>query len=432
MTKPKVVIGLPSLNEGRTIRKLSEDLGRAFASSELSQIGYNTKNVHVVNADCGSTDGTPLCFLSGDTPLFQESMTVERGKGNAIKAIMEYTVQTDSEGLLLVDSDLPHVPSEWLVKFLSEARNGRDLVFPRRPPVWNGGDLSYHGCTPVLSSFWGSLMHEPICGDVFISNKLARCILADMPNALQQGVRGYGIDFFISMHGSKFDWQEVYMVNTKGNPLRSFSPSVFSKVTMGNKFLEVFGTMGDCIRRLPLDQEKTVNHSELKINESGKREWIDGAVPPLNQELEDIASSLSVDLNAVQGVFNAAQMEMLSKDLVSLNSRGLPFSTWLDIIPQLLINIDYSSFDNPATRAAEQIFLSRVVGHYQEIKGKPQWYHTLEEQAARAFEKRADLITSLQQNIQPIFSEHSLNEFQRTNGLSCAQDNVKLNSSLTP
>ena len=377
--RKKIIIGLPSRNESKTIRQIVTQLDQGLNSLK------NSFSFLLVNADCQSTDNTQNLFLNCNTNIPKRAISSSFGKGRAMLDIMKLASQEAADGLLFIDTDLAFIPEEWLKSFLENADQDFDLILPRRKPVWNGGDLTYQLCYPMLLSIWGANIHNPIAGEVFLSRRLVDyCLSLSLP----KGCFGYGIDFLIAQAGADCKWCELFLSVPKGNPLRSFSTDSNKTVKIGQKFFDVLDAVVHFSRnRLNLAPPKQMQHLQI-----GHPSW-PFEIVQRNEELELFAvstqRSLENNIHCLVNLLGDQIVERLHQTIFTKAPyRGISWTIWEDCLIQIIKHYDSEQTSYFEKQMLEQLFLSRVVAHYYEILGDAQWYKTIEQQAFSLYKRR--------------------------------------------
>lgn len=377
----KIIVGLPSRNESKSIRNVVCQIDQTLQGAKLS----SNLDIIIVNADCESDDHTSVLFSTTETFLPKISLSCSLGKGNAILRIMKFAVEEENaDGIILIDTDIPQVPKAWLEAFLQLAHEGFDLVLPRRKPLWNAGDLTYQICFPVLTALWGVDMRNPIAGEVFISRRLIKkCLEVEW----HRHSLGYGVDFLISNIGSSLKWGEVYLSTTKGNPLRSFHLDSDGNIRMGRKFYDVLESVIYFSRsRLCQPPPKSIHYSTIDYVS-----W-DADQVHVNSELESLALNVQRSFNSI-----ANYRTFLGDDLtdhllkfrcVGKSFKGISLEVWYECLSWTIRFYDPIKLSDCNKKLLETLFLSRVVGHYFEIIGTSQWYDGIISSANLLFEKR--------------------------------------------
>lgn len=122
MNKEKISVIIPCFNEKTTIRrnieKIKEYLEKNFESFEI------------IAVNDGSTDGTEeeLAKIQNEIPITVINNAINKGKGKVVKDGM---LKSGGDIVMFLDADLA-IPIEELDKFVSEIRNGSDIVIASR------------------------------------------------------------------------------------------------------------------------------------------------------------------------------------------------------------------------------------------------------------------------------------------------------------
>ncbi|MCD0453246.1 hypothetical protein LO762_29295 [Actinocorallia sp. API 0066] len=374
----RVLVGLPSLNEADTIATVTRDIDLA-----LSTLPFPVSAL-LVNADNSSTDGTSDVFLTTATRHPKRVLTTAHasGKGTNWRALFQLLHDDGFDIGVMVDTDLAGVPASWISALIS-ATSDSDFVFPLRPPTWNGGDLTYQLAYPLLAGVFGADLREPLCGDIAITRRGAKLVLEQnwTPSALR-----FGVDALVASVALTSSWNVVPIPERRGNKLRSFS----GEYGMGPKFAEVATSLRErCLRRLadpPPDR--------FEIGTAQTPPGNGQPVPHHDADIDRLAEATSLRLasalttGATDRLPDALVHQLRERSASGTLPQGLPWELWREILPTWMRDDQPSAI---ATDLLETLFLSRVVGHHHEIKGRTAWYDTVQGQARDLFDHRESL-----------------------------------------
>ena len=187
------MVGIPAKNEEATIIHVMD-----IASQGLMEYFYDYDSLLVV-ADGGSTDRTADLAGSFRVPPHIDKVTFSdsnmKGKGDAVRAILETAVEVDATMVAIVDSDLMSIRPVWIDRLLRPIAFGdADYVVPRYlRDKWDGG-ITKLVTYPMISTLFGKEIRQPMGGEIALTRELVdKCLEHPLfpPD--------FGIDTFITM-----------------------------------------------------------------------------------------------------------------------------------------------------------------------------------------------------------------------------------------
>ncbi|MEK6620178.1 MAG: glycosyltransferase, partial [Chloroflexota bacterium] len=153
-----ILVGIPSFNNAATIahvvRAVSEGLRTAFPDSRAV----------IVNADGGSSDGTPSRVVeSADgVPAIAGAYRGLPGKGSAFRAIFEVAAQGGARACAVVDSDLRSITPMWVDRLLRPIVEGEaDYVAPLYARHKHDGTITNTIAYPLTRALYGLRVRQP-------------------------------------------------------------------------------------------------------------------------------------------------------------------------------------------------------------------------------------------------------------------------------
>src|SRR5580658_2728432 len=108
--RAKVVIGLPTRDEASTVERVVHTAVTGLREAGLADCAA------MINADNGSTDGTPDLFRAsacGVPSVVINSGSERTGKGSDVLAIFHAALDMRAERVLLLDSDVRSGEANW-------------------------------------------------------------------------------------------------------------------------------------------------------------------------------------------------------------------------------------------------------------------------------------------------------------------------------
>ncbi len=170
-----IVVGIPSHRNGRTIGEVVRNALRGLEQ-------FADQRVLLINADGGSSDGTSHHVSDAHvTPNISKLVTLyegPRGKGSAIRAILEAAAITNARACLVLEARIPGITPQWVPALLQPVLSGEKeiaLAWYQR----NAYDraLSANLVYPMSRVLLGSDVREPLAGEFALSGGLANDLL---------------------------------------------------------------------------------------------------------------------------------------------------------------------------------------------------------------------------------------------------------------
>lgn len=364
----KIVIALPSKNESDSIVRMVKSIDEAvIQASDGEKI-----EVTLLNVDC-SEDNTKNLFLSTETSCKKEAISVDSGKGMAMREAIRFADKYDFDIIIFTDTDLEKFHLSWLKSFISYTASGYDAIYLWRCPKWNAQDMTNQICYPILRCIFNIAIHEPIGGEFSLSRKAIKYFsVKEWP----EYTLNYGVDFFIITEiAQSLNIIEIPIMEGKGNKLRSYINKVDS-IIFGNKFYEVFiSTMKCCAPHYP----KHRNQHAYMLNFP----W-SFAIIPDNSEMNSLCESTyngiankRKELNTVLSLETQSKLNKLI-DIELFSYQGVTWDLWTDIMIECLYFYKSSEMNLQQLEAVEQVFLARTYNHYCMNKDKANWFYAIE------------------------------------------------------
>lgn len=198
----KIAICLPSLNEAKNIRNITEIVDRGLSDFVDGNSGYS---VEIVNVDSNSDDSTPDIFLNTNTKFTKKSIVIKdvRGKGRNILEFCKYVINNKIDYCLTIDTDIVSGNPEWISKMLTPLIY-KDSIYVT--PVYQRsrfeGSSTNHFACPMIYALTGKFIRQPIAGDFAFTNEVAEAIYKnDILN--KDSILCYGIDIFMTVTAIK-------------------------------------------------------------------------------------------------------------------------------------------------------------------------------------------------------------------------------------
>lgn len=200
-----LLVGIPSFNNadtiGHVVRAVSAGLAKYFPEHRAV----------LVNADGGSTDGTPivvtttmvdldLLLISDQPDTLHRIVTPYHGipgKGSAFRTIFEIARRLNVRACAVVDSDLRSITPEWIELLLRPVvQEGFDYVAPYYQRHKYDGTITNSIAYPLTRALYGARVRQPIGGDFGFSGRLAGHYLDK--HVWDSDVARFGIDIWMT------------------------------------------------------------------------------------------------------------------------------------------------------------------------------------------------------------------------------------------
>lgn len=193
----RLAVGIPSYQEADTIGHVVAQADRGLARLQ------DRAECFIVNVDGDSPDGTGEVFRATATICAKVSLSVTArpgGKGCNVLRLLEYCRERDVTALALIDADVSSVTPDWVDGLLGPIIGGTaDLVAPLYRRTRFDGATTNHLAYPVMYGYGGVDLRQPIAGDFGLSPRLIEYLLRQ---PVDDAVRDYGIDIFMSLHAA--------------------------------------------------------------------------------------------------------------------------------------------------------------------------------------------------------------------------------------
>mgnify|MGYP000337582969 CR=1 FL=1 len=253
-----LMVGIPTYNCAATINYVVHQsaLGLINFFPEFSSV--------IFISDGGSTDGTLNVVKAFKLPskvnLILGRYRGVSGKGSAVKAIMEASLHLNSDSIVIVDSDLRSIKSDWIkIFFHSVINKGGDLITPLYVRDKFDGTITNHLCYPFTKGVYGKDIRQPIGGDFALSRRFVENLLQ---NHLWRNsfIQGFGIDIFLT-HSAIAKGYKIYEAFLGSKIHEAKDPAIHLK----NMFIQVTGSLLECMKQYRLFWEKINKASKVPL-----------------------------------------------------------------------------------------------------------------------------------------------------------------------
>ncbi len=190
-----LVVGVPSFHNvstvGHVVQTVGEGVGRFFPSLRAL----------VVNADGGSTDGTPQAAAAAPVPAGVRVLSTGYeglpGKGSAVRAVLEAVHLVDARCCLTVDADLRSVEPWWVERLAGPVLSGQaDYVAPLYLRHKYDGTITNTLAYPMTRALYGARVRQPIGGEFALGRGLVERLLSKP--VWESDVARFGIDIWMT------------------------------------------------------------------------------------------------------------------------------------------------------------------------------------------------------------------------------------------
>ncbi len=201
----------------------------------------------IINIDSNSSDDTRRIFKKIKTNFPKKIINVRSlpGKGKNLLAFFQTVMKDNFDVALTLDADLKSIEPGWVLKFLKPFITGKcDFVTPMYERNRFEGSTTNHFAYPLVYSFLGRDVRQPIAGDFAFSKGFIKYILKQKQT---QNIKKYGIDIFETIHALKYS-KNINKVNLD----RKIHNPSFSKLEL--MFPQVASSALDVIRSLKINE----------------------------------------------------------------------------------------------------------------------------------------------------------------------------------
>ncbi len=184
-----IIVGISAKNCEKTIAKVTKSCDKAFATLKVNGL--------ILCVDGYSTDATKDTFLGTKTTCEKKSISEKgkKGKGSAVKTLLEKSRMLSPKGVVLVDGDFASITPEVIVKLATPIlKEKHDVIIPHYQRDKNDAVLSTHVVYPLLKSLFQSKVRNPLAGEYGLSMRACNQLLSSSFFPYD-----HGIDAFITI-----------------------------------------------------------------------------------------------------------------------------------------------------------------------------------------------------------------------------------------
>lgn len=213
----EIIVGIPSKNEVQTISNVA-------ATADLGlQEYFKDKKAAIINVDNYSTDGTKEAFLNTQTKvpkIYISTPQGKKGKGRNCRNLFQAAVELNAKAVVMIDADLTSFTPKWIQKLGDPLFQDFDFVSPIYERHKYDASITNHFVRPLLQTFFGIQLRQPIGGDFGFSGKLAMAYLA--ARSWNENVANFGIDIWMTTNAfmGGFETCQTFLGSSKSHRLK--------------------------------------------------------------------------------------------------------------------------------------------------------------------------------------------------------------------
>ncbi len=302
-----IIIGIPSLNNATSIGKVVEECIKGIKKY------FPGENALIINADGGSSDGTPDIVKSlKKTNSIEVISTPYRGisgKGSAFKAFFEATLIGKARLLLTIDSDNLSISDSWIKQLAYPIWvHGYGFVAPFYQRDKHDATISNAIAYPLTRSLYGLRIRQPIGGDFGLSRGLIQLLNRPDPWRDYPDICKFGVDIWITTtainEGFKICQASLGMKwHRKKDPGRDLSPM----------FTQVVGTLFGLMQKYEVCWWNRKHSQPVPLY--GRRHFVEVEDIPI--EVDDLVTSFKEKSSLYEPywkkIVNGKDMRLISK-----------------------------------------------------------------------------------------------------------------------
>ena len=180
----EIAIGVPTYNNAATISHVAEAVRAAVDKH------FRGLPAAIVNADAGSSDGTPQTLAEAGVPVVlahSEAPLGERtevpfhgvpGRGEALRTILGVARRLSARVLVLLEADAITITDEWPQRLSRPIReDGADWVAAAYVRHRYDGTITRLLLSPLLRALYSRRLHQPLGGQQAMSARLVEHLL---------------------------------------------------------------------------------------------------------------------------------------------------------------------------------------------------------------------------------------------------------------
>jgi hypothetical protein len=192
-----IVIGIPTYNNEKTVANILANFGEG-----LKKYYPDLKSV-ILNADSNSEDKTMDVFAKARLPKGIDKISAnyagEKGKGAAIRAILEGARLLDAKVCIICEADTKSVTPEWIYNLANPVlKSGYGFVAPYY--IRNEHDATINNALayPLTRALYGLRIRQPIGGDFSFSNGVLQVFTRKKYWVEYPNINKFGVDIWMT------------------------------------------------------------------------------------------------------------------------------------------------------------------------------------------------------------------------------------------
>ncbi|MCS7234969.1 MAG: glycosyltransferase [Armatimonadota bacterium] len=195
VARADLVVGVPSFNNVGTVAHVVQTVAEGVVSY------FPGLRAVILNADGGSTDGTPDAATSVRVPDPVRVVCTPyegiRGKGSAVRAVLEAVQRVGARCCVLVDADLRSVEPWWVARLAGPVLAGEaDYVAPLYVRHKYDGTITNNLAYPMTRALYGARVRQPIGGEFGLAASLVARLLGKP--VWESDVARFGVDVWMT------------------------------------------------------------------------------------------------------------------------------------------------------------------------------------------------------------------------------------------
>jgi glucosylglycerate synthase len=231
-----IVIGIPTYNNENTVANVMTNSGEG-----LKKFYSNLKGV-VINTDSNSEDNTIDAVNKTRLPKGIEKISTgylgDKGKGAAIRAILEGARLLDAKVCIICEADTKSVTPEWIYSLVNPVlKSGYGFVAPYY--IRNEHDATINNALayPLTRALYGLRIRQPIGGDFSFSNGVLQVFTRKKYWTEYPSINQFGVDIWMTTTALNEGFRVCQSV--LGTKLHEENP----KKDINSNFKQVAGTL---------------------------------------------------------------------------------------------------------------------------------------------------------------------------------------------
>jgi hypothetical protein len=192
-----IVVGIPTYNNENTVSKIITNSGEG-----LKKYYPNLKGV-IINADSNSEDNTLDAVNKTRLPKGIEKISAsyegEKGKGAAIRAILEGARLLDAKVCIICEADTRSITPEWIYGLVNPVlKSGYGFVAPYYIRNEHDSTINNALAYPLTRALYGLRIRQPIGGEFSFSNGVLQVFTRKKYWMEYPDINKFGVDIWMT------------------------------------------------------------------------------------------------------------------------------------------------------------------------------------------------------------------------------------------